>query len=412
MAMKFVACSIFALLSLPCSHAIWFQQNDDGNPFGESKNTSSPVDPKTTKEAALTSDPFANSPSVRSLPDVNSQPDSPVHGNPKQDGLVVTMTDADPNAKIYEALQSQVGMDWGYADSPLSDVVDNIREVYAVNVVLDLNALEEAGLAPDLPITSSLVGVTLQTALEMIFRQHDLAFTIHSGVLIITTKDGADTNLSHETFDVSDFYRETEPSAFVFNPVWSGVRQGKSDLREIVIAVVSPDSWEVNGGIGTLSVIELGGKKLMVVSQTTAGLMQVRRLMRELRITAGAPIDAVDEKAVAASTGSRIYRLAKDEETKPSDLANLVVKALDANQTEGAQVREANGRVEAHGNHLLVEGTRKFHDHVYIVLNDLGALDHSNVRDSMPESTQQTPGPVPAGGGGMFNVKRSGESQN
>jgi hypothetical protein len=56
-----------------------------------------------------------------------------------------------------------------------------------------LRKLEEASISPDTPVTKSLRGITLRSALKLLLNDLDLAYVVQNGVLTITTKEEAES---------------------------------------------------------------------------------------------------------------------------------------------------------------------------------------------------------------------------
>ena len=85
---------------------------------------------------------------------------------------------------------------------------------FGVNIVLDEQALNEASISEDTPITANLRGLTLRSALRLILWQNDLDFYAFAGegenVLLITTRDKAQSYLVTRAYDVADLTPSAE----------------------------------------------------------------------------------------------------------------------------------------------------------------------------------------------------------
>lgn len=94
---------------------------------------------------------------------------------------------ADPReASIRAALDEQA--DIKFIDRPFSGVIDYLKQRHAIEIQLDNKALGEAGMLGNMPITRSIEGVTLRSALNLLLADLDMTYVVHDGVVLITTK--------------------------------------------------------------------------------------------------------------------------------------------------------------------------------------------------------------------------------
>ena len=97
---------------------------------------------------------------------------------------------ADPHeARIRAALNEKANFD--FVETPLKDVVMYFAEQHNIPIVLNAKTLEEASISPDTPVTKSVRGITLRSALNLVLRDLELAYVVENGVLTITTKEEA-----------------------------------------------------------------------------------------------------------------------------------------------------------------------------------------------------------------------------
>jgi hypothetical protein len=94
---------------------------------------------------------------------------------------------ADPrDASIRAALDQKT--DIKFIEKPFSGVFDDLKQRHAVEIQLDLRALDDANIPRDTPVTKSIKGVTLRSALNLLLDDLDLTYVVQNGVLKITTK--------------------------------------------------------------------------------------------------------------------------------------------------------------------------------------------------------------------------------
>ena len=130
---------------------------------------------------------------------------------------------ANPGSKereIYESLDKPVS-NWDFNESPLRDVQRSIEDQFRIPVEIDARALEDLGLDLDTPVTQSLTGVSLRSALKRMLGPIDLAYIIKDEVLLITTKEKAEENLVVKVYPVADLVLPVDPGSGL-NPFQTG----------------------------------------------------------------------------------------------------------------------------------------------------------------------------------------------
>ncbi len=94
---------------------------------------------------------------------------------------------ADPrDASIRAALDQKT--DVKSVEKPLSGVFDDLKQRHAIEIQLDQRALDDANIPRDTPVTKSIKGITLRSALNLLLDDLDLTYVVQNGVLRITTK--------------------------------------------------------------------------------------------------------------------------------------------------------------------------------------------------------------------------------
>ena len=79
------------------------------------------------------------------------------------------------------------GMKFEFINTPLNDIVDYLQELHGIEIEVDVNALTAAGLKPDLPVTSNISGVALDTALRMMLSSLGLRYEVRGNTIFFTT---------------------------------------------------------------------------------------------------------------------------------------------------------------------------------------------------------------------------------
>jgi len=112
---------------------------------------------------------------------------------------------ANPNQAekaIREAMKSPTLLD--FIETPLSEVVDYLKKYHKIEIQLDKKALDDLGVSSDTPITISLQGVSLRSALRLLLKQHQLTYVIQDEVLLITSPEEAENRLVTKVYPVAD----------------------------------------------------------------------------------------------------------------------------------------------------------------------------------------------------------------
>lgn len=104
--------------------------------------------------------------------------------------------------EIRKALTQPISFD--FQEAPLSDVIQFIRDFAGINIVIDQDGLAEAGIDATEPISLALHNVPLKSALKLALRPVGLAYIIRDDVLLITSRETADSTLITKVYPVAD----------------------------------------------------------------------------------------------------------------------------------------------------------------------------------------------------------------
>ena len=120
---------------------------------------------------------------------------------------VVPVAESIPESeqRIYAELEEPTTLE--FITVALSDVVLNLSDRHRIPIMLDRRALEAAGVEASHPITSSVTGVKLRTALETMLKPIGLTWTVRDEVLLITTPEVARANRKTFVYAVPDLMK-------------------------------------------------------------------------------------------------------------------------------------------------------------------------------------------------------------
>ncbi len=186
--------------------------------------------------------------------------------------------------KIEAALESPTDID--AKDAPLSEIINGLRSKHKINIELDVPALKEAGVEPDVHVTKHVIGISLRSALNLLLSDLQLKYVIHDEVLLITspTKAESDEFMTTKVYPVKDLVLVRNQQGAIevdFQP-----------LQDTIMQTVATKTWQENGGQGTISTFQARGRSLLMVSQTQEVHEQIVDLLSVLR-RAGLPKDKV-----------------------------------------------------------------------------------------------------------------------
>lgn len=108
---------------------------------------------------------------------------------------------ASSNERVRETLESPTRME--FVDTPLLDAVNFLRDLHGIEIQLDMRALEHAGVGSDTPMSRTLNGLPLKSALRLLLSDVDLAYVVQNDVLLITTKEKASEMREVRVYDVT-----------------------------------------------------------------------------------------------------------------------------------------------------------------------------------------------------------------
>ncbi len=228
---------------------------------------------------------------------------------------------------------------------PFSDVVRLLRQQTGANIVVNWNALSNAGVQKNTPISLTLRGVPFNKVLSLVLQQAEgsggaqLGYSISGGVLTISTNGQLAQQKTTRVFDIQDLLVQapnfTAPTFNLQNQSsTSGVQvssgssgggggsgssnlfsggQGQggqqqagktraqmvTEITQLIENTVARNSWIDNGGtVG--SVREINGQ--LVITQTPGNLEKVSGLLKQLRETRSVEI-SIDARFLYVTTG-------------------------------------------------------------------------------------------------------------
>jgi hypothetical protein len=197
--------------------------------------------------------------------------------------------------KILAALDDVTQLD--AAEQPLSELIASWTQKHAIEIQLDAKALADAGVGSDTPITRTLKGIRLRSALRLVLNDLDLTYLVGDGYLLITSKTEAENSLATKVYPVQDL---VTLDGLFRAPREPGEKAGSdfSSLIELITSTIAPTTWDEVGGPGAIQGFAHSGA--LAISQTEEAHEEVAELLAALRRTRDKQLAAAKPVAAAA----------------------------------------------------------------------------------------------------------------
>jgi len=197
----------------------------------------------------------------------------------------VDQSESEAIARIERALAAPLhstGLE--VTEQPLKDVMNMLQEEYGIPIQLDTAELETAAIGLDSPVTVSLHNISLKSALRLMLKPLQLTYFFQDEVLMITTQDAADRQLTTCVYNVRGVIDETD-------------QKSMQSLIDAIEYCVARDTWADINEKGTADIMPIK-PGLLLVSQTPAVQEKIRSLLlkaRQVREHAPIPNDRAKE---------------------------------------------------------------------------------------------------------------------
>jgi beta-lactamase regulating signal transducer with metallopeptidase domain len=300
--------------------------------------------------------------------------------SPQQTDQTASVSIPVRDLKIERALREYTEI--SFTENPLEEAIRYLEDLHAIDIQLDLKALESQKVFPDTPVSLVVSGIPLRSALKLILEPMSLATIIENGQLVVTDRVEAATHLH-------DFTLIDPPVADI---VRFGIKP--NEVINAIAAVIEPGSWKMNRGRGTLKLetvsipTDMTSRDALVVHQRLDIWPEVEQLMGELKQAIRDPKEVADELKIE----SRDYSLKTLHELGYSDTLVLrTVKSMGRFDDTGDESRKRTAKIE--DDRLIVNQTRQFHGLLGKLFNSIdhcvklekpwharGIFDHSTIR--------------------------------
>ena len=223
-----------------------------------------------------------------------------------------------PDNLLLGALDKPVPVDFKH--EPFDQVIERLADAHRLNIIVNWNDLQRAGVERTVPIDLSLPNdISLQRAITEVLEQAGAGLTkvgydVAEGTIRIATRQTLDKDTYTAVYDINDLLQEIpifndapltdltqinqrkSPTAPKVAPrPWSGDGDDDDDDEEshdperlsrvhsiinLIQSTVAPDSWRERGGsVGTIN--EINGQ--LVITQNSSSQRQIADLFGKLR---------------------------------------------------------------------------------------------------------------------------------
>ncbi|MEM6692259.1 MAG: sigma-70 family RNA polymerase sigma factor, partial [Planctomycetota bacterium] len=179
--------------------------------------------------------------------------------------------------RLREKLNKTVS--FNFVELALFDALREISLEVDMPILLDEIALGDLGIDPLEPITFSLSNCSARDFLDSILAPLELALSVQSSVLRVTTAD------------------EAESQAFIRIYFLEGVGDGSADdldsITGLIETTIHSDTWEALGGQSTIAPFVISGERpALIVSTTMRTHREIEKLLAPLRQTPSSKKDS------------------------------------------------------------------------------------------------------------------------
>ena len=220
---------------------------------------------------------------------------------------------------VHETIDAALARAWNkdanFTETPLRDMVAQVRNTLQVPLVLDMKGLEDAGIDLDAPVTHAAQATSARAALRRILADLDLTWMIRGEALVITTKERASEDLEVRLYPLP----------------WGCRTQAVVDVQSLIdliqCSIGGQGAWQDYGGSGMIRPQGDGANAMLVVSQTVEMHDAVEGLLRSLHEQALAEFGGPHDLPAAKTPTVRVHHVAdaavrRDLTAKLEELCN------------------------------------------------------------------------------------------
>lgn len=185
----------------------------------------------------------------------------------KRKGLNEPLLTAKEQA-IVKALNTVMSVN--YDNARFEDVIQDLSNKMGQPIVIDRAALNDAQITSDTPVSLKLRGVTARTVLRKVLGDNGLSYVVKNEVMQVLTAEKAKEMMVTRTYYLGDLLAggQFAQAGIRFNPGLDQIQamQNVLNIIGIIQSSLDPQSWQANGGMGTITFV--GGQMALVIRQS------------------------------------------------------------------------------------------------------------------------------------------------
>lgn len=157
-----------------------------------------------------------------------------------------------------------------YDNARFEDVIQDVSTKMGQPIVIDRNALNDAQINSDTPISLKIRGVTSRTLLRKILGDYGLAYVVKGEVIQVLSAEKAKELMVTRTYYLGDLLAggTFAQAGILFNQGLDQIQamQNVVNIIGLIQSSVDPSSWQANGGQGTITFA--GGQMGLIIRQS------------------------------------------------------------------------------------------------------------------------------------------------
>ncbi|MEQ8786937.1 MAG: hypothetical protein RIC55_11585 [Pirellulaceae bacterium] len=204
--------------------------------------------------------------------------------------------------KIHEALTQPTSLE--FIETPLSDVVDFLKDHHQINIELSTTPLDAVGIGSDTPITRNLKGLPLASGLRLMLRDLDLTYVVQDDVLLITTSEAASKMVELRVYDVSAMLGPGDSSETLGRTLEAAFAPPRGVVNEQEV-FATPDS-HLTGRGGEAARVITAYRNLLLIRDNPQGHRQIARALTAIGqgLSTPEPVSAIIKPATTPDSST------------------------------------------------------------------------------------------------------------
>lgn len=156
-----------------------------------------------------------------------------------------------------QALNRPLSVD--FKGDRFEDVMQYLSTVINQPILIDRNDLKDAQIDYETPVNLSVKNVTLRTVLRKILGEYGLTYIVKEETIQVVSQAKARETMVVRAYPVGDLIAigggPGDPLTNFFGPGLGQIQrmQNVANLLNMVQTTVDPQSWQINGGPGTVA---------------------------------------------------------------------------------------------------------------------------------------------------------------